>query len=141
MSTSKPLRQCAALPFRVVGGRTEVLLVTSRETRRWIIPKGWIEKDSKPDRMAAREAFEEAGVTGTVLKPPYGSYRYSKRLTSTKSVACEVVVYLLRVEEVLDDWPEKGERERAWMAPGAAALAISEGGLIEMLLRLALPAT
>lgn len=141
MGTSKPLRQCAALPFRVIDGQTEVLLITSRETRRWIVPKGWVEKDSKPDRMAAREAFEEAGVVGTLVKPAYGSYRYSKRLTSTKAVTCEVTVYLLRVEEELDDWPEKDQRERAWMAPGAAALAVSEGGLVEMMLRLALPAS
>lgn len=141
MSTSKPLRQCAALPFRVVNGRTEVLLITSRETRRWIVPKGWVEKDTKPDRMAAREAFEEAGVTGTVVKPPYGSYRYSKRLTSSKAVTCDVTVYLLRVDEELADWPEKDQRERAWMTPGAAALAVGESGLVEMLLRLALPAS
>lgn len=141
MSTSKPLRQCAALPFRVIDGRTEVLLITSRETRRWIVPKGWVEKDTKPDRMAAREAFEEAGVVGTVVKPPYGTYRYGKRLTSTKTVTCDVTVYLLRVEEELEDWPEKDQRERAWMAPGAAAMAVGENGLVEMLLRLALPAS
>jgi 8-oxo-dGTP pyrophosphatase MutT (NUDIX family) len=109
--------QLAALPYRQVEGRLEVLLVTSRETRRWIIPKGWAEKGTKPHDMAAREAFEEAGVRGKVRKCPHGSYRYEKRLTAKRSVECEVTVFLLEVEQELADWPEKGERERRWLSP------------------------
>jgi 8-oxo-dGTP pyrophosphatase MutT (NUDIX family) len=82
----EPRVQFAALPFRLVEERLEVLLITSRETRRWIIPKGWAEKGTKPRTMAAREAFEEAGVRGKVGKLPYGSYRYEKRLTEKRSV-------------------------------------------------------
>jgi 8-oxo-dGTP pyrophosphatase MutT (NUDIX family) len=126
--------QLAALPYRQVEGRLEVLLVTSRETRRWIIPKGWAEKGTKPHDMAAREAFEEAGVRGKVGKRPHGSYRYEKRLTAKRSVECEV-------EQELADWPEKGERERRWLSPSQAALDISESGLVAMLLSLGLPAT
>ena len=133
--------QLAALPYRQVEGRLEVLLVTSRETRRWIIPKGWVEKGTKPHDMAAREAFEEAGVRGKVGKYPHGSYRYEKRLTAKRSVECEVTVFLLEVEQELDDWPEKGERERRWLSPSQAALDISESGLVAMLLSLGLPAT
>jgi 8-oxo-dGTP pyrophosphatase MutT (NUDIX family) len=137
----EPRVQFAALPFRLVEERLEVLLITSRETRRWIIPKGWAEKGTKPHTMAAREAFEEAGVRGKVGKLPYGSYRYEKRLTEKRSVECQVTVFLLEVEQEMEDWPEKGERERRWLSPSQAALAISEGGLVAMLLRLGLPAT
>jgi 8-oxo-dGTP pyrophosphatase MutT (NUDIX family) len=112
----EPRVQFAALPFRLVEERLEVLLITSRETRRWIIPKGWAEKGTKPHTMAAREAFEEAGVRGKVGKLPYGSYRYEKRLTEKRSVECQVTVFLLEVEQEMEDWPEKGERERRWLS-------------------------
>ncbi|WP_448205938.1 NUDIX hydrolase [Azospirillum sp. sgz302134] len=131
--------QYAALPYRLVNGRPEVLLVTSRETRRWIIPKGWAEKAVKPHAMAAREAYEEAGVRGKVEHRPFGSYRYIKRLTANKSVLCAVTVFLLEVDQELDEWPEKAERERRWLSPSQAALAVGESGLVEMLLRLGIP--
>ena len=91
--------------------------------------------------MAAREAFEEAGVRGKVGKRPHGSDCYEKRLTAKRSVECEVTVFLLEVEQELADWPEKGERERRWLSPSQAALDISESGLVAMLLSLGLPAT
>jgi 8-oxo-dGTP pyrophosphatase MutT (NUDIX family) len=131
--------QYAALPYRLVNGRPEVLVVTSRETRRWIIPKGWAKKRVRPHEMAAIEAFEEAGIRGRVEKKPYGSYRYEKRLSEEESVPCEVTVFLMEVEQELEDWPEKGERERRWLSPSQAALAISDSGLVGMLLRLGRP--
>ncbi len=138
--SSKRLRvQYAALPYRMVNGRPEVLLVTSRETRRWIIPKGWAEKGTEPHDMAAQEAYEEAGVRGKVKKRPYGTYRYEKRLTASQSVECEVTVFLMEVQQELEDWLEKEERERRWQSPSQAAMAISESGLVAMLLRLGLP--
>jgi 8-oxo-dGTP pyrophosphatase MutT (NUDIX family) len=106
----------------------EVLLVTSRDTGRWIIPKGWLEKGTKP-----REAFEEAGVVGKVQKAPVGSYTYTKRLSARKSVECKVDVFLLKVDQDLDEWPEKGQRQKEWMSPSQAALQISEDGLVEIL--------
>jgi len=139
MVKGAPRTQYAALPCRLVNGRPEVLIVTSRETRRWIIPKGWAEKGVKPHDMAAREAFEEAGVRGKVKKRAIGSYDYEKRLTAKKSVLCRVFVFLLKVDEELEEWPEKGERDRRWLSPSQAALLISEGGLVPMLLRLGLP--
>ncbi|MGQ9371988.1 NUDIX hydrolase [Azospirillum sp. ST 5-10] len=134
MPKRAPRTQYAALPYRLVDGRPEILLVTSRETRRWIVPKGWAEKGVAPHELAALEAFEEAGVRGTVRKRPLGVYRYDKRLTERKSVPCEVTVFLLHVTEEAEDWPERAERERRWMTPGQAALAISESGLVAMLL-------
>jgi 8-oxo-dGTP pyrophosphatase MutT (NUDIX family) len=133
MIAKPPRAQCAALPFRMSDDTIEVLLVTSRDTGRWIIPKGWLEKGTKPHDMAAREAFEEAGVVGKVQKAPVGSYTYTKRLSARKSVECKVDVFLLKVDQDLDEWPEKGQRQKEWMSPSQAALQISEDGLVEIL--------
>src|SRR5215471_8614155 len=85
--------QYGALPYRVGNGsRPEFMLVTSRETQRWIIPKGWPKKGKSPRRSAAREAFEEAGVLGAVGRRPLGSFSYEKRLKNGRSVECEVRV-------------------------------------------------
>jgi 8-oxo-dGTP pyrophosphatase MutT (NUDIX family) len=139
MSNRKSRIQYAALPYRFVNGRPEVLLVTSRETRRWILPKGWAKKGVKPHEMAAIEAFEEAGVRGVISKHPIGTYRYEKRLTDSKSVECEVTVFPMEIHEELESWPERNERERRWLSAGEAAYLISESGLVAMLLQLGLP--
>jgi 8-oxo-dGTP pyrophosphatase MutT (NUDIX family) len=131
--------QYAALPYRFADGRLEVLLITSRETRRWILPKGWEEKKIKPHDMAALEAYEEAGVRGKVKKRPLGTYLYEKRLDSGDTVTCKVHVFPLEVAEELTDWPEKAERTRMWTTPAQAAMLISEGGLVSILLNLGLP--
>lgn len=132
--------QSAALPYRVAAdGKPEILLITSRETRRWILPKGWVENSVKPYDTAALEAFEEAGVRGRIKKKPIGSYIYEKRLDNGGGVLCQVSVHLLKVAEELDDWPEKAERERLWVSLGQGAMLISEGGLVKLLLSLALP--
>jgi len=128
--------QYAALPLTLKNGNVQVLLITSRETRRWVIPKGWPEKKVKPYDLAAREAYEEAGLIGKVTKQPFGSYHYDKRLSVKKVVACIVEVYLLEVEQELDEWPERGQREKRWVSPAQAALLVREGGLVEMLSRL-----
>ena len=95
-----------------------MLLITSRETRRWVIPKGWAEKGVAPHEQAAREAFEEAGLQGEIGVKPIGSYRYLKRLQGGQTVPCRVDVFPLTVDHRLDDWPEKGQREATWLDPG-----------------------
>jgi len=136
---AQPREQYAALPFRVRDGHPEFLLVTSRETRRWIIPKGWPEKNHEPWEMAAREAYEEAGVLGRVDAVPVGSYVYDKVLSPKKSVQCQVQVFPLEVAEQLPDWPERTQRECRWCTPGQAALLVDEPGLVELLLRFGAP--
>ena len=128
--------QFAALPVAEVGGETRVLLVTSRETRRWVVPKGWAEEGLAPAELAAKEAFEEAGALGTVSPEPIGSYRYRKRLKAGRRVACEVGVFPMRVERLLEDWPEAAERERRWFSAREAAERVDEAGLADMLRRL-----
>lgn len=135
MSEQKNMVQYAALPFRQTAAGPQILLVTSRETRRWIIPKGWAKKALDPQEMAALEAFEEAGVRGKVKKKPLGDYRYDKRMDDGSLVTCDVTVFALDVAEELRDWPEKAQRERRWLTPAEAMGVISEQGLIPILQR------
>jgi 8-oxo-dGTP pyrophosphatase MutT (NUDIX family) len=120
-----PGLQFGALPWRR-GKGLEVLLVTSRESRRWVIPKGWPIKGRKPHTWAAREALEEAGVTGRIGKKALGSYGYVKRLKNGAPLECRVQVFPLRVERQRKRWPEQRERAFRWFAASEAATAVAE---------------
>ena len=85
--------QYAALPFRHSGRRLEILLITSRETRRWVIPKGWPVKGLAPQEAAALEAAEEAGLEGEIEANPIGSYRYLKHLKGGHTIPIQVIVF------------------------------------------------
>jgi 8-oxo-dGTP pyrophosphatase MutT (NUDIX family) len=125
--------QVAALPIRrEETGEIRVLLITSRETRRWIIPKGWPMKGRTNAEAAAQEALEEAGVEGRVQKEPFGKYLYWKR-TAASFELCEVLVYLLEVKRQLSNWPEKGQRDARWFAVEDAADLVEEPGLITVI--------
>jgi ADP-ribose pyrophosphatase YjhB (NUDIX family) len=134
----KALKQFAALPVAMMDGCMQVLLITSRETRRWIIPKGHPEKNLGASALASLEAFEEAGVAGNIEPEPIGRYQCSKRLASGKSLPCEVTVFRLDVTRYLEDWKEKGERERRWLPLAEAAEVASDGGLGAFLAQLEL---
>lgn len=127
--------QYAALPYRLVAGDCRVLLVTSRETRRWIVPKGWPKPGIAPHDLAALEALEEAGVCGAVEPQPFGTFRYTKRSPERSCADCEVAVFLLAVEQELERWPERGQRERCWLAPRIAAERAGDRGLADLLRR------
>ena len=129
----RPRVQAGALPWRRTGDDAiEVLLITSRETRRWVIPKGWPIKGLKPPQTAAREAFEEAGVEGEVTTE-VGVFHYHKRLRNGRHQQVQVRVYPLRVEIEHDAWPEADQREKLWAAPDAAAELVSEPDLAVIL--------
>lgn len=120
------ITQVAAIPFRLSdGGELEIMLVTSRGTRRFIVPKGWPMKGKSERQAALIEAREEAGVRGKALKNPAGNYSYWKRL-STGFVNVEVTAYLIEVAEELASWQEAGARQRAWLSPADAAVLIDE---------------
>ncbi len=125
----KMLQQYAALPLRLVDGNLQVLLVTSRVTKRWIIPKGHPEKKMEPSAVAALEAQEEAGVTGIIGDAPVGSYLSTKRVPSGKVVPARVSVFRLDVDEQLSTWKEKGERKRRWVSLDQAVAMVEDGGL------------
>lgn len=120
--------QYAALPYRL-GQSAEFLLITSRETRRWIIPKGWPMKSLSPAQCAAQEALEEAGVEGQASAAPIGSYTYLKKLSDGRTVPVEVEVFSLNILRQLDDWREKDQRQTRWFTPQEAIEAVQESGL------------
>jgi 8-oxo-dGTP pyrophosphatase MutT (NUDIX family) len=131
--------QYGALPYRVGNRRrAEFMLVTSRETRRWIIPKGWPKKGKSPRRSAAREAFEEAGVIGAIGRRPVGTFSYEKRLKNGGSVECEVRVFPLEVKRQTKEWPEKQERKVKWLSASKAVEKVKEpmlGKIIRLVAR------
>jgi 8-oxo-dGTP pyrophosphatase MutT (NUDIX family) len=127
-------RQYAALPWRLgAGGGVEVLMITSRETRRWVIPKGWPIEGLAPGPSAAQEALEEAGITGDVWADPIGGYDYDKKLKTGKLQPVEVDVFPLAVHEELSTWPEKGQRERRWFPAAEAAELVAEPRLADLI--------
>jgi 8-oxo-dGTP pyrophosphatase MutT (NUDIX family) len=117
--------------------RAEFMLVTSRETRRWIIPKGWPKRGASPHRSAAWEAFEEAGVLGAVGRRPVGSFSYEKRLKNGRSVECEVHVFPLEVKRQRKEWPEKQERRVKWLSTSKAAEKVKDPAISKMIRRVA----
>lgn len=121
------LTQYGVLPYRVDGeGGLEILLITSKERRRWVIPKGNPIPFFLNYESAAREAFEEAGIEGGIGTAPIGTFRYDKRRRSGASAAAIVTVYPLLVTREAASWPEKGERELRWFSPEEAAEAVEE---------------
>lgn len=116
-------RQSGVLATRSSGGRREVLLITSRKGKRWVIPKGVVEPGLSPAESAAKEAWEEAGVRGPLRPEPLGSYRYRKW-----GGECAVEVFLLEVASVAETWPED-HRARRWAGAEEAAEAVREPGL------------
>lgn len=131
--------QIAALPWRrAPGSDLEVMLVSSRDTKRWVIPKGWPIKGMKPHQAAAIEALEEAGLEGKIEKTPLGAYHYGKRLDNGAVLACKVDVYPLKVSKQRKSWPEKGQRVTRWFSAGDAAENVFEdelSALIRMIAR------
>lgn len=123
------IQQVGALPYRLRDdGAVEVLLITSRDTGRWVIPKGNPMRGLAGHEAAAREAYEEAGAVGTACPTSLGHFRYLKRRTQGDTTA-EVSVYPLVVREQAGDWPERGQRRVKWFPVGEAADAVAEGGL------------
>lgn len=118
--------QYAALPYRIVDGVPQILLITSRRTRRWIVPKGWPIDGLSPRECAAVEALEEAGVCGEIGETCIGTFRYMKHSKKGFSVPCTVEVYALRVTQQRKSWAEKHERDRRWHTISDAASSVDE---------------
>ncbi len=128
--------QYGAVCWRMHRGKVEVLLITSRDTGRWVIPKGWPISGLSPAGTAAREAWEEAGVEGDILAEELGAFGYEKALGPSQSVPCSVQVFGLRVAELKAKFPEKKERRRKWFGCEKAARKVAEPELRQLLLAL-----
>jgi 8-oxo-dGTP pyrophosphatase MutT (NUDIX family) len=129
--------QIAALPLKWEDdGSVRVLMVTSRDTGRWVMPKGWEMNGKKPWRAAEIEALEEAGAEGHIGEECIGTYRYPKILDDGRVIPCEVRVYPMVVEKLLRDWKERKQRTRKWFTPKAAAKRVDEQELADLLMSL-----
>lgn len=117
--------QFAALCYRIKDDKVQICLITSRRTKRWIVPKGWPMDGETPMDAAATEAYEEAGVRGKVHTRPAGVFSYYKSF-SKDELPCLAVVYPLKVKKVLSHWPERKERERRWLSRKKAAALVSD---------------
>ncbi|MEM9438204.1 MAG: NUDIX hydrolase [Pseudomonadota bacterium] len=116
--------QFAALPFRVVDDGVQVMLITSRRSKRWILPKGWPEHGMTPAECAAKEAWEEAGVTGRFYDICLGVYSFEKYIDGEADLPVVSLVYPLKVKQVKRNYPEAQDRRRKWFTPKKAAAAV-----------------
>src|SRR5436190_4873364 len=119
----EPHRQAAALPLR----RGRVCLITSRNGKRWIIPKGWIDPGQTAGETALQEAWEEAGLTGALEREPIGAYIYEK-----DGQQYHVTVFVMKVTAVEQDWPERDFRQRSWVSPVGFFERIEDAGLADI---------
>lgn len=114
-------KQSSVIPFRVENGKIKLLMISNRKCSRWIFPKGIIEQHLTPQQSAAQEAYEEAGIKGKVFSNLIGEYKYDKW-----GGVCSVQVFILQIEEILLDWPEKDFRYRIWVGPEEAGNLVRE---------------
>jgi 8-oxo-dGTP pyrophosphatase MutT (NUDIX family) len=126
--------QFAALCFRLKAGQPEVLLITSRETGRWVIPKGWPMPGMSPMRAAEQEAWEEAGVKGRIGRNCLGIYSYAKVIDGNNNLPCVVALFPLKVQRLETTFPERRERKRKWFPLKKAAARVDEPELAQLLL-------
>lgn len=125
--------QFAALVYRVNNDKVEVLLITSRNSRRWIIPKGWPMLGLTPAEAAATEAWEEAGVTGKTSDQCLGIYSYMKTLPGTDDLPCAVMVYSVKAKKLANRYPEADQRRRKWFSRKKAAKMVAEPELAKLI--------
>lgn len=129
--------QTGALPWRLgPGNRAEVLLVTGRNSGRWMIPKGWPMRGKTLAKAAAQEAFEEAGVKGTISTKPLGSFRHTKQHLIFRPLEVSILVHSLSVKRELAKWPEAGQRQRRWFTVDEAATSVDSEDLRKLILQL-----
>jgi 8-oxo-dGTP pyrophosphatase MutT (NUDIX family) len=128
------LSQYGVIPVRrTAQGAVEILLITSRETRRWVVPRGNPIPGKNFLASAAQEAFEEAGISGLTEPEPLGRYRYAKRRRDGTSVEAEVMLFRMTVQKVAKHWPEMRQRQRRWFGVEEAAVAVHEPDLAELI--------
>lgn len=134
---NRTVQQVAALPFVPRSQGFDVLLITSRRGKRWLLPRGWTRAQQAQVDTAAQEAFEEAGVVGDVHGTPIGEFVYRKSMRQGYSVDCHVFVYPLLVTQHLAEWPECEKRERRWVDLTKAGELVGDPDLANLLADLA----
>lgn len=125
--------QFAALCYTTEAEKTRILLISSRDTGRWILPKGWPMDGRTPAEAAATEAYEEAGVDGQIFDHVLGMYYYDKGMGDDPPLPCIVTVFPMKVHRLLKNFPERAERRRKWFSPAKAAERVNEPELAKIL--------
>lgn len=125
--------QFGVLGYRIQRDKVQVLLVTSRTSKRWILPKGWPVDGSTPIEAAKREAYEEGGIEGKVTSNCIGIYSRTKSLGQDKDLPCVVAIYPMRVSRLLPDYPEKSHRKRKWFSQKKAASVVDNPELRQII--------
>ena len=129
--------QFAAIAHVRFNGRLKVMLITSRDSKRWVIPKGWPKPGMAPHKLAALEAYEEAGLEGKIAREPLGSFKYQKKMDDGSEVPCKVAVYPLEVTAQHLEWPERMQRDCIWVEARKAAGMVDEKSLRDLILKFA----
>lgn len=129
---SKYQLQFAALVYRMRNHKPQVLLITSRGSQQWLIPKGWPIDGLKPHQAAAQEAWEEAGVLGRVQKQPLGLYCYRKQSRAKPDMPLQVMVFAMMAKHLVAEYPERLQRRRKWLSPKKAAARIANPELAQL---------
>jgi len=137
VASQVPNVQYAALPWRKAEGAIEILLITTRNTGRWIVPKGWPLVGRTPSECAGLEALEEAGVLGEVAVETLGSFHYNKRRKSGEIVPCKVHVFAMEVVRQRRSWAEKSSRKTCWCSLDEALARVTEPGLRRLIAKFA----
>ncbi len=132
-ATIEKFRQVAALPYRLTAQGYEVVMITTRDSGRWILPKGWPIKGLKRHESAETEAMEEAGLIGSAAPKPIGRFIYIKQFPKRQEKVL-VDVFPLAIEKQLEDWQEKGQREVRFFNPVDAAALVSDAGVGTLIL-------
>lgn len=126
--------QFAALCYRIRRGKVQVLVITSRRSKRWIMPKGWPIDGKTPGASAAREAWEEAGVRGRVSEACIGAYSYAKLYGDDEMLSCLAMLYPLKVKSLDHKYPERKQRRRQWVSRKKAAKLVAAPDLARLIL-------
>ena len=132
-SKSDVRTQFAALCYRMVKDKPQILLITARRSGRWIIPRGWPMDTKTPSEAALIEAWEEAGVKGKAHEQSLGLYSYSRDIGEDTPMPCVAMVYPVKVKSLADAFPEQGQRDRKWFSPKKAAARVTEPELAHIL--------
>ncbi len=136
MSSTASNIQYAALPWRKAKSGIEILLITTSNSRRWIVPKGWPAEGLTPSECAAQEALEEAGVSGHIAPEPLGSFRHYKVRKSGENVLCTIYVFPMEVTQQRQNWPEKNMRDFRWCSVEEALARVKDLALRRLIIKL-----
>jgi 8-oxo-dGTP pyrophosphatase MutT (NUDIX family) len=118
--------QFGALCFRVKKGKVQILLISSRVSKRWIIPKGWPMDGKTPAQAALTEAWEEAGVRGKSDGRCIGIFSYNKDTPEHGPLPCVAMVFPVEVTALVQEYPEARQRKRLWVSRKKAAKLVGE---------------